>query len=85
MGCIRRTTDCRLGIKCPVYKTRTRNCSLFDCFFAVQFYQFVKLYFPLDPELKRQLQIDGRFLHPGKYDPVKFLGSGGFTQVLKFY
>lgn len=79
------TTGCRLGIKCPVYKTRTRNCGLFDCFFAAQFYQFVKLCFPLDPELKRQLQFDRCFLHPEKYDPVKFLGSAEFAKVLQFY
>ena len=32
-------------------------------------------------ELKEKLQFDGCFLDPEKYDPVKFLGSGGFAKV----
>ena len=32
-------------------------------------------------ELKGKLQFDGRFLDPEKYDPVKFLGSGGYAKV----
>ena len=35
----------------------------------------------VDLELKGKLQSDGCFLDPEKYDPVKFLGSGGYTQV----
>ena len=32
-------------------------------------------------ELKEKLQSDGCFLDPEKYDPVKFLGSGGYAKV----
>ena len=32
-------------------------------------------------ELKEKLQFDGCFLDPEKYDPVKFLGSGGYAKV----
>ena len=32
-------------------------------------------------ELKGKLQSDGCFLDPEKYDPVKFLGSGGYSKV----
>lgn len=35
----------------------------------------------VDSDLKRQLQFDGMFLDPEKYDPVRMLGSGGFGQV----
>lgn len=35
----------------------------------------------VDLNLKRQLQFDGMFLDPEKYDPVRMLGSGGFGQV----
>ena len=35
----------------------------------------------VDLELKRKLQSDGCFLDPEKYDPVKFLGSGGYAKV----
>ena len=34
-----------------------------------------------DLELKGNLQSDGCFLDPEKYEPVKFLGSGGFAMV----
>ena len=32
-------------------------------------------------ELKGKLQSDGRFLDAEKYDPVKFLGFGGYAEV----
>ena len=35
----------------------------------------------VDLELKGKLQSDGCFLDPEKYDPVKFLGSGGYAKV----
>ena len=35
----------------------------------------------VDLELKRKLQSDGCCLDPEKYDPVKFLGSGGYAKV----
>ena len=35
----------------------------------------------VDLELKGNLQSDGCFLDPEKYDPVKFLGSGGYAMV----
>ena len=35
----------------------------------------------VDQELKQKLQFDGCFLDPKKYDPVKFLGSGGYAKV----
>ena len=35
-------------------------------------------------ELKGKLQSDGCFLDPEKYDPVKFLGSGGYAKVKKY-
>ena len=31
--------------------------------------------------LKRQLQFEGCFLDPEKYDPVKRLGHGGYAKV----
>ena len=35
----------------------------------------------VDLELKGNLQSDGCFLDPEKYDPVKLLGSGGYAMV----
>lgn len=35
----------------------------------------------VDSDLKQQLQFDGFYLDPNKYDPVRELGSGGFAQV----
>lgn len=35
----------------------------------------------VDAVLKRQLQFEGCFLNPKKYDPVKPLGSGGHAKV----
>ena len=32
-------------------------------------------------DLSQQLRSDGCFLNPEKYDPVKFLGSGGYAKV----
>ena len=32
-------------------------------------------------ERKGRLQSDGCFLDPAKYDPVKFLGSGEYSEV----
>ena len=40
--------------------------------------------FTVNPELKGKLQSDGCFLDPEKYDPVKFLGSGGYAKVKKY-
>lgn len=37
---------------------------------------------PVDSALGLELTIDGRFLDPEKYDPVKLLGSGGFAKVI---
>ena len=35
----------------------------------------------VDADLKRQLQFEGCFLNPEKYDPVKHLGRGGQAKV----
>ena len=35
----------------------------------------------VDLELKGNLQSDGCYLDPEKYDPVKLLGSGGYAMV----
>lgn len=35
----------------------------------------------VNPVLKRQLQFEGCFLDPDKYDPVKRLGHGGYAKV----
>ena len=35
----------------------------------------------VNPVLKRQLQFEGCFLDPEKYDPVKHLGHGGYARV----
>ena len=35
----------------------------------------------VNPVLKRQLQFEGCFLDPEKYDPVKRLGHGGYAKV----
>ena len=35
----------------------------------------------VNPVLKRQLQFEGCFLDPDKYDPVKRLGQGGYAKV----
>ena len=35
----------------------------------------------VNPVLKRQLQFEGCFLDPEKYDPVKHLGHGGYAKV----
>ena len=40
--------------------------------------------FTVNLELKGKLQSDGCFLDPEKYDPVKFLGSGGYAKVKKY-
>ena len=82
MSCIRRDYELPTGYKMPCVKNTDQKLRSVLLFFAVQFYQYVKLYFPLDPELKRKLQFDGCFLHPERYDPVKFLGAGGFAKVL---
>ena len=37
--------------------------------------------YQVDSDLKQQLQFDGFFLDPDKYDPVRELGSGGFAKV----
>jgi len=37
---------------------------------------------PVDSALRSELTIDGRFLDPEKYDPVKLIGSGGFAKVI---
>ena len=36
----------------------------------------------VDSALRSELRIDGRFLDPEKYEPVKLLGSGGFAKVI---
>ena len=38
----------------------------------------------VNPVLKRQLQFEGCFLDPEKYDPVKHLGHGGYAKVHAF-
>ena len=35
----------------------------------------------VNPVLKQQLQFEGCFLDPDKYDPVKRLGHGGYAKV----
>ena len=37
---------------------------------------------PVDSALGLQLTINGCFLDPEKYEPVKLLGSGGFAKVI---
>ena len=37
---------------------------------------------PVESALRSDLMIDGRFLDPEKYEPVKLLGSGGFAKVV---
>ena len=35
----------------------------------------------VNPVLKQQLQFEGCFLDPKRYDPVKRLGRGGYAKV----
>ena len=42
-------------------------------------------YVQVNPVLKRQLQFEGCFLDPERYDPVKRLGHGGYAKVHLFY
>jgi len=37
---------------------------------------------PVDSALRSELSINGRFLDPEKYDPIKLIGSGGFAKVI---
>ena len=37
---------------------------------------------PVDSALRSELSINGRFLDPEIYDPVKLIGSGGFAKVI---
>jgi len=37
---------------------------------------------PEESAQRPQLMVDGRFLDPEKYEPVKLIGSGGFAKVI---